>query len=95
MRKCLVELQYDPETNQPHYICKQGLNVTKLSLKSERCWRYRCPGLRKIEVKNCSHLNCNKTVRNVKGAKYCSLKCKSKESSRLYRLKKKNESRTL
>jgi hypothetical protein len=95
MHKCLVGLQYDPDTNKPYYICRKGLNITKLSINSERCWRYRCPGIRKIELNTCNYLNCNQTVRNTKGAKYCSLKCKSKESSRLYRLKKKNELRTL
>jgi len=95
MRKCLVELYSDPITKESKYICKKGLNLTKISINSERCWRYKCPGIRKIETNICNYINCTNTVRNAKGAKYCSLKCKSKESSRLYRLKKKNESRTL
>ena len=95
MGKCLVEIYTDPTTSKKHYICKKGLNLTKLSISADKCWRYKCPGIRKINLNICNHLGCNETVRAVKGAKYCSLKCKSKESSRLYRLKKKNELRTL
>ena len=69
MHKCLVVLQYDFDTKKPHYVCKKGLNVTKISISSDRCWRYRCPGLRKIELNICNHLNCKNTVRNAKGAK--------------------------
>ncbi len=90
MRKCLVDIHFDPDTNKPQYVCKNGLSLTKVSINADRCWRYKCPGIRKIELDVCSYSSCNETVRNAKGAKYCSLKCKSKESSRLYRLKKKN-----
>ena len=92
MRKCLVELYIDPSDNKPSYVCNQGLSLTKVSIESDRCWRYKCPGIRKIELNSCNYSSCNEPVKNIKGAKYCSLKCKSKESSRLYRLKKKNES---
>lgn len=95
MPKCLVTHYTDPRSGDLMYLCRVGLTPTKISLHSERCWRHNCPGLRQIKlptIPKCNYANCDKPIRPTPRAKYCSLKCKSKESSRLYRMKKKNES---
>ena len=57
MPKCLVELYTDPTTKKNQYICTKGLTLTKVPLSADRCWRYKCPGVRKItlspEIKLC------------------------------------------
>ena len=95
MPKCLVIHCTDEKSGNLMYLCKRGLSPTKIPLHADRCWRYNCPGLRKLKtpvIPKCNHANCNNPIRSGEKTKYCSLKCKSKESSRLYRLKKKNES---
>ena len=94
MRKCLVS-HYTDKSGKTMYLCREGLTATKISLCATRCWRHNCPGLRQIPqqtVPTCNSIKCNNLVRAGSKTKYCSLKCKSRESSRLYRLKKKNES---
>tara|TARA_B100000902_G_C26754455_1_gene642587 strand:- start:221 stop:463 length:243 start_codon:yes stop_codon:yes gene_type:complete len=77
------------------WSCPQGLTGTRHVGTATKCWRYNCPGAKPLPKEYiCTAYECNNLIRNVKGAKYCSLKCKSKESSRIYRLKKKNEKRT-
>lgn len=95
MPKCYVDYHYDRDRKAVMWTCKRGLTPSKHIATAERCWRHNCPGIRKIDfnITTCAHLNCSEPVRERKDAKYCSLKCKSKESSRLYRLKKKNEER--
>ena len=74
------------------WACPKGLTGTSSIASSERCWRYNCPGVKqRPQSALCGHANCDNSIREIKGAKYCSLKCKSKESSRRYRIKKKNE----
>lgn len=90
MRKCLVDYHVDPCTNKRMWSCNQGLTRSTHIATATRCWRYNCPGIHVQEqptIQECAYLNCTKPVRNVEKAKYCSLKCKSKESSRKYRLK--------
>lgn len=95
MPKCLVTHYTDPQSGKLKYLCREGLTATSININATRCWRHNCPGLREIPLPTtqiCNYINCTKPVRSGLKTKYCSLKCKSKESSRLYRLKKKNES---
>lgn len=95
MPKCLVSHYVDPETGRLQYICRKGLTPSKVSLTADSCWRHNCPGIRHLPkpvLRICNHLNCTAPLKGDKSKKYCSPQCKSKESSRLYRLKKKNES---
>ena len=92
MRKCLVNYYLDPKTNKEMWSCNQGLSLSCHPATSTRCWRHNCPGIKERPVTTnniCNYIKCTNPVRNVTGAKYCSLKCKSKESSRIYRLKMK------
>jgi|11_taG_2_1085331.scaffolds.fasta_scaffold00325_21 hypothetical protein len=92
MKKCLVDYYIDSETGKAMWSCNEGLSKSVHPITSERCWRYNCPGIKKqdfLAAKQCNYLNCVNLIRNSKKAKYCSLKCKSKESSRRYRLKSK------
>ena len=100
MRKCLVS-HYTEPTGELIYVCREGLNATKLSLKATRCWRHNCPGIRQLpqpqplQDEVCNYLNCTNPIRvsqNSRTTKYCSKKCKSRESSRVYRMKKRNGS---
>ena len=100
MPKCLVS-HYTEPTGELVYVCREGLSATKLSIKASRCWRHNCPGIRHIPVPQttptsvCNYLNCNNPVRvsqNSRNTKYCSKQCKSRESSRVYRMKKRNGS---
>jgi len=101
MPKCLVSHYTEPATGRLVYVCREGLNATKLSIKATRCWRHNCPGIRELPkpvpptTPICNYLNCNKPVRlsqNLRNTKYCSQQCKSRESSRVYRMKKKDAS---
>ena len=95
MQPCLVTYFYDNKTNRQMWSCNKGLTRSTHPATSERCWRYNCPGINKKckpEIKICNYIYCQKPVRNAVKAKYCSLKCKSKESSRKYRLKQKQTS---
>jgi hypothetical protein len=93
MRKCLVDYYIDPNTNKRMWSCNQGLTSSTHIATATRCWRHNCPGIRVVQENSpqeCGYLNCTKPIRNSPKAKYCSLKCKSRESSRKYRIKIKN-----
>ena len=96
MPKCSVTYYTDPQTNKLRWSCPKGLTRTSHLATTTKCWRYNCPGAKPLPSQTlCKTFNCNNLIRNIKNAKYCSLKCKSKESSRIYRLKKKNEQKAI
>jgi hypothetical protein len=90
MRKCLVEYIVDPKTNKQLWSCNKGLSRSVHVATATHCWRYNCPGIHVQEIpklKECSYLKCTNTLTQSAKTKYCNPKCKSKESSRRYRLK--------
>ena len=90
MPKCLVTHYLNPETNKLMYVCHKGLSLTKFSTKVNRCWRYNCPGVRPLDDGvTCKTPGCE-SLKSPGKSLYCSQKCRSRESSRKYRQKKKN-----
>lgn len=95
MPECHVTYYTDNRTKKLMWSCSKGLTGTRCIASATRCWRYNCPGASKRPLEDlCLHANCDNSIRAGKGTKYCSLKCKSKESSRRYRIRKKNEQTT-
>ena len=96
MPKCLVTYYTDSKTNKLMWACPKGLTSTKHTATTTKCWRYDCPGARELPANSqCSHDGCSNSIRNVERAKYCSKQCKSRESSRRYRIRKKDEEKTI
>jgi hypothetical protein len=92
MPKCLVTHYTDKETNRLMWACPKGLTSTSHIATATKCWRYNCPGIRELPLNlRCAHEGCDSLANGSEKAKYCSKQCKSKESSRRYRMKKKNE----
>lgn len=90
--KCKVQYYLDSNNNL-RWQCpnSMGTPITGPAHR-EKCWRYNCKGRKEIDPRLlCKAEGCQKLRQSPKSL-YCNNKCKSRESSRKYRLKKKNES---
>ena len=90
-QKCPVHYYMD-ENQKLKWKCPKSLGAARTGFaSSEKCWMYKCPGRKEIDpLLICKTKGCTKLRRTPK-SQYCNQKCKSRESSRLHRLRKKNE----
>lgn len=92
--KCLVTYFEDPETGKLMWQCPVRMgNKAIQPATSKRCWRHNCKGVNPPKASMfCQSKGCTKLRKLHKDSKYCSDKCASRERTRRWREKKKNES---
>lgn len=90
-KKCLVAYYVD-NLGKTRWKCPKSMGVAITGpITAKHCWMYKCPGITPLpEIDLCKAPSCTEKTMSKKSL-YCSRKCKSRESSRKHRLKKKNE----
>jgi hypothetical protein len=89
-RECLVDYYMSSE-GETRWKCPKSMGTPITGPTTRKyCWMYKCPGVKPLpEMTLCKTESC-KNLRSSTHTLYCSPKCKSRESSRRYRLKRKN-----
>ena len=94
MAKCPVRYFTDPSTGELHWQCPVRMgNKAIQRATATRCWRYNCKGVKPPSPNMfCEVQECNNLRKAHKDSKYCSPQCASKQRTRRWREKKRNES---
>lgn len=92
MPKCSVTYLKHPKTGELSWQCPVRMgNKAIQPISAKRCWRHNCKGVKPPSPNLfCQVEECTNFRKLHKDSKYCSSKCASKERTRRWRERKRN-----